>query len=150
RWSAVLGKVLGGTVLAAGEGFIFLVLALVWLLEAAWPAGLAAAGLLLVAAVGLTSLGYVIAWRMKSTQGFHALMNLVLMPLWLLSGAFFPLPAWDAHATLSERVLHAVMRLDPLTYIVAGLRHLLEAGVALNGTPEYWLPRPVTCWIVAV
>jgi ABC-2 type transport system permease protein len=47
---------------------------------------------LFVISFGLTTLGFLIAWRMESTQGFHAIMNLVLMPMWFLSGAFFPRP----------------------------------------------------------
>jgi ABC-2 type transport system permease protein len=43
-------------------------------------------------AFGLTNLGLIIAWRMDSTQGFHAIMNLILIPIWLLSGAVFPGP----------------------------------------------------------
>jgi ABC-2 type transport system permease protein len=78
----------------------------------------------------LTSLGLVIAWRMDSTQGFHAIMNLILIPLWLLSGAFFPasgVPPWLAWA----------MRLDPLTYSVAALRRSLYLGTpaAAAGVP---------------
>jgi ABC-2 type transport system permease protein len=45
---------------------------------------------LLCIAFSMPNLGLIIAWRMRSTQGFHAIMNLLLMPLWLLSGAFFP------------------------------------------------------------
>jgi len=81
-------------------------------------------------AFGLTNLGLLIAWRMESTQGFHAIMNLVLLPIWLLSGAFFPqdgLPgplAW-------------VMRLDPLTYGLAALRRCLAVG---PGGPGAQLP----------
>ena len=44
-------------------------------------------------ALALTALGFVIAWRMDSTQGFHAIMSVFLMPMWLLSGAFFPRPS---------------------------------------------------------
>ena len=42
-----------------------------------------------VVSFSLTALGFCIAWRMSSTQGFHAIMNLFLMPMWLLSGGFF-------------------------------------------------------------
>ncbi|MGH7406517.1 MAG: ABC transporter permease, partial [Candidatus Methylomirabilales bacterium] len=79
---------------------------------------------------GLTSLGLVIPWRIESTQGFNAIMNLILIPLWLLSGAFFPasgVPPWLVWA----------MRLDPLTYSVAALRRSLYLGnpVATAGVP---------------
>jgi ABC-2 type transport system permease protein len=69
-------------------------------------------------AFSMTNLGLIIAWRMRSTQGFHAIMNLLLMPLWLLSGAFFPVtgaPSW----------LVWVMRCNPLTYGMAALRRSL-------------------------
>lgn len=150
RWSAVLGKVIGGAVLGVGEGLIFLALALLWVIEASVTDVLAAIGLTSVAALGLTSLGVVIAWRMKSTQGFHAIMNLVLMPLWLLSGAFFPLPAWDAQATAAEKVLHVVMRLDPLTYTVAGLRGYLGGRLELAAESGFWVPGMLASWGVTI
>ena len=67
-----------------------------------------------VIAFALTGLGFVIAWRMNSTQGFHAIMNLFLMPLWFLSGALFPPQnAWSG--------LRWLMRVNPLSYGLAGL-----------------------------
>ncbi len=72
-------------------------------------------GFLGLSAVGLTALGFVFAWQLDSMQGFHAVMNLVLMPLWLLSGALFPTrgaPAW----------LQWLMRVNPVTYGVEALR----------------------------
>ena len=78
----------------------------------------AALGVMLLLAFGLVSLGLLLAWRMESSQGFHAIINLVLLPMWLLSGAFFPLtgaPAW----------LEWGMRLNPLTYGIAALRRVL-------------------------
>ena len=55
---------------------------------------------------------------MESTHGFHAIMSVFLLPMWLLSGAFFPGggSGWLAW----------VIRLNPLTYGVAGLRHYLH------------------------
>jgi ABC-2 type transport system permease protein len=69
-------------------------------------------------AFSLTNLGLIIAWRMQSTQGFHAIMNVILIPIWLLSGAFFPatgVPIW----------LVWIMHLNPLTYGMAALRRCL-------------------------
>jgi|SoiMetStandDraft_2_1073263.scaffolds.fasta_scaffold196243_1 hypothetical protein len=54
-----------------------------------WPA-MGMHMVLLCIAFSMTNLGLIIAWRMRSTQGFHAIMHLLLMPLWLLSGAFSP------------------------------------------------------------
>ena len=45
---------------------------------------------LALVAFGLTGLGFILAWRLDSTQGFHAIMNLLLVPMWMLSGALFP------------------------------------------------------------
>ena len=87
----VLGKVLGGATLATLQGLIFLVFA---------PAlgvhfTLASFGLtvltIFLVAFSLTALGFIIAWPMDSTQAFHAIINLFLIPLWLLSGSLFPL-----------------------------------------------------------
>src|SRR4029077_749199 len=66
----------------------------------------------------LTSLGFAIAWPMDSTSAFHAIINLFLIPLWLLSGALFPLSG-------ASGWLRLVMRLNPLTYGVEALRALL-------------------------
>ena len=55
---------------------------------------------------------------MDSTQGFHAIMSVFLLPMWLLSGAFFPM---DVGGWLGW-----IVRLNPLTYGVAGLRHYLQ------------------------
>src|SRR5262249_28223984 len=78
----------------------------------------AALAVMLIVALALTSLGLIIAWRMDSTQGFHAIMNLVLLPIWFLSGAFFP-------ATGAPAPLSWLMQLDPLTYGMAALRRCL-------------------------
>jgi ABC-2 type transport system permease protein len=122
RRSIVLGKVLGGTILAFGQGALFLALAP--LIGIHPPlAGFALALLfMLIIAFALTALGFCIAWRMNSTQGFHAIMNLFLMPLWFLSGALFP-----AEGAMGG--LKWVMRLNPLSYGLDGLRQAIH----LNG-----------------
>lgn len=132
RSAIVLGKVLGGTTLSAVQGMIFLIFA---------PfAGvhLEAAQLLLVGLVvflvsfALTALGFAIAWPMDSTQAFHGIINLFLIPLWLLSGAMFPL----ARASGWIRV---VMYMNPLTYGVEALRALLYPGT----TATFPLPSAI-------
>lgn len=114
----VLGKVLGGTTLALLQGAVFLPLAPLAGIVPAWDRLGATLLVLTLVALAMTSLGFMFAWRLSSVQGFHAVMNLILMPLWLLSGAFFPVsggPAW----------LETVMRANPLTYGVAALRRAL-------------------------
>jgi ABC-2 type transport system permease protein len=145
RWAMMLGKVLGGAAIAMLQGIVFIALAL--LTEAiGWgdiisptPLGLVAALVLMfVIAVALTALGFLIAWRMDSTQGFHAIMSVFLLPMWLLSGAFFPMNVGDW--------LGWIVWANPLTYGVAGLRHYLQNG----GTEAAILPTLTTCWLVSL
>jgi ABC-2 type transport system permease protein len=140
RMSIVLGKVLGGTALAFGQALLFLLLAPLIGIRPS-PAGLALALVfMLVIAFALTALGFCIAWRMNSTQGFHAIMNLFLMPLWFLSGALFP-------ADGAMGGLKWVMRLNPLSYGLDGLRRALYLG-----TPDVstYAPSIAVCLLVSV
>jgi ABC-2 type transport system permease protein len=118
RMAIVMGKVLGGTTLAFGQGLIFLLLAPTVGIHLTIVSFLQSALLMLIVSFALTALGFCIAWRMSSTQGFHAIMNLFLMPMWFLSGALFPISgAWTG--------LKIVMLLNPLTYGLAGIREAL-------------------------
>ena len=118
RSAIVLGKVLGGTTLAAAQGLIFLVFApLVGVSLGISPFLLVVLTVFLVA-FALTALGFAIAWPMDSTSAFHAIINLFLIPLWLLSGALFPLSG-------ASGWLKLVMYINPLTYGVEALRTLL-------------------------
>jgi ABC-2 type transport system permease protein len=115
RMSIVLGKVLGGTVLAFGQATIFLLLAPTVHIHLSVMGIILSLLMMAILAFSLTALGFCIAWRMSSTQGFHAIMNLFLMPMWFLSGALFP-PGGAAG------IVRAVMLVNPLTYGLSGLR----------------------------
>jgi ABC-2 type transport system permease protein len=118
RSTVVLGQALGGTSLALVQGLLLLILAPVAGISLTLLSVVSVAAVMFLLAFGLTSLGLLIAWRTDSTQGFHAIMNLILLPMWLLSGAFFPgsgSPLW----------LQWVLWLNPLTYGVAALRRCL-------------------------
>jgi ABC-2 type transport system permease protein len=147
RWAMVLGKNLGGTIVALVQGLIFLLLALTLPIELSLWRGLQLVALLAVASLALTSLGFFFAWKTDSSQGFHAIMNLVLMPLWLLSGGFFPAPELAASPKVSELTLHWAMRLNPLSYGVGGVRRLLAPEAAYPGC---WVPELATSWIVTI
>lgn len=125
RLAIVLGKILGGTTLAFVQGLVFLALAPLLGLRLSTASFAWLVVVMFLVSFALTGLGFVIAWQMNSTQGFHAIMNLFLIPLWLLSGAVFPskgAPVW----------LGWVMNVNPLTYGVTALREGL-----------YWeLPHP--------
>lgn len=157
RLSIVLGKLIGGTVLAVLQAGLFVALGPLLTLTGLAPSMdmavtpavvLKTASFLVLLAFALTALGYCIAWPMDSTQGFHAVMSVLLMPMWLLSGAFFP---------AGEGWLGWVIRLNPLTYGVAGLRRsLYPPGTFGAGLPPLWLCVVVSvafaaaCVIVAV
>ncbi|MBS0261663.1 MAG: ABC transporter permease, partial [Planctomycetes bacterium] len=91
-------------------------------------------------ALSLTALGFLIAWPLESTQGFHAIMSIFLLPMWLLSGAFFPAgnSGW----------LRWVIQVNPLTYGVAGLRRLLYSAESLDAAPG--LPSMSLCIAVTL
>jgi len=132
RASIVLGKVLGGTAIALVQGTLFLLLGPLVGVRPAVAGWASALGIMAAVAFGLTALGVLLAWRFESIQGFHAIMNLFLIPMWLLSGAVFPpdkAVAW----------VRIVMKGNPLTYGVDALRRALTGegmpyGISLGVT----------------
>lgn len=119
RLAIVLGKVLGGAALGLGQAAVLLALAPLAGLPLHPLQAAAACGVLALTAVALSALGFLFAWGTDSVQGFHAVMNLLLFPLWMLSGAFFP----ESGAALW---LRWIMRANPLTYGLSALRAALE------------------------
>ena len=132
RGAIVLGKVVGGAGIALVQGVLFLLL---YPLVAGWPgigAMLGAVAAMALLAVALTGLGLVMAWRMASTAGYHALMNILLMPMWFLSGAVFP-------AATAPLWMKAVMAINPLTYGHQVVSGLLLGTDAPDGLVPMWL-----------
>ncbi len=118
RLAVVLGKVSGASVLAVAQAALFLVLAPLADIRLGVVSVLLAIAAMFLVAIAVAGLGFWIAWIMESTQGFHAIMNLVLMPMLILSGAFFP-PGGSA------AILRWLTYLNPMTYGVALLRHAI-------------------------
>lgn len=118
RSAIVLGKVLGGTTLSAVQGMIFLVFAPFAGAHLDLLQVLLVAVVVFLVSFALTGLGFAIAWPMDSTQAFHGIINLFLIPLWLLSGALFPMSG-------ASGWIRAVMYINPLTYGVEALRTVL-------------------------
>jgi len=118
RSVVVLGKVLGGATLATAQGLIFLAFAPLVGVHFTWERLALIVLVVALVSFALTALGFAIAWPMDSTQAFHAVINLFMIPLWLISGALFPLrSAWQA--------MRWAMLANPLTYGVEALRTLL-------------------------
>ena len=142
RTTIVLGQSCGATTLAVLQGVLCLALAPVAGISLTVGRVLAATGIMTLIGFALCNLGLAIAWRMESTQGFHAIMNLVLMPMWFLSGAFFPSAGLPG-------VLAWLMRLDPLTYGLAALRASLLAQPPV-GLPSMAVSLGVTAVFAGV
>ena len=119
----VAGKVLGSAALAWMQGMLLLVLGMATGVRIPLASLLPAACAILLLAIGLSALGFALAWRFDSVQAFHGIMNLLLMPMWLLSGAAFPIES-------SHKILRALAAVNPLTYGLSLLRHSLGSGGA--------------------
>ena len=122
RSALVIGKTLGSATLAWIQGLIFLAFAPLAGTRLGLSQLIESIGAIFLISITFTLLGFLIAWRMDSSQGFHAVMNLLLVPLWMLSGALFP--ASGAHGWIRW-----VMAANPLTYSLALLRHVLDPSV---------------------
>jgi ABC-2 type transport system permease protein len=115
RMAIVLGKVMGGVAIAMVQTLIFTIAAPFLGLHI----GLGSLALLIVtyilSSTGFAAMGFFFAWSMRSSAGFHAIMMVFLMPLWMLSGALFPIenaPGW----------LHAVMSVNPVAHALVLMR----------------------------
>jgi len=141
RLSIALGKILGGATLALIQAVLLLFLVPVLGIGLDAESVLVSLLTLVILAVGLAGLGFLIAWRMDSTQGFHAVMNLVLIPLWLLSGALFPV-----HGAASW--MEKIMICNPLYYGMASFRQALY--LASVPEPQEILPLPLNLMVFSV
>ena len=123
RVAIVLGKVLGSTTLALMQASLFLLLGPLAGVSMSLTGALATMAALMLVSLGLSAMGLLLAWSMESIQGFHAIMNLLLMPMWLLSGAFFP-------ASGASTWMTWLMAVNPLTYGVSCVRGTLSLGTS--------------------
>lgn len=141
RSAIALGKILGGATLGWLLGAVFLLLAPLAGVPLSVGSALATLAVLALVALSVTGLGFTMAWLLDSSAGYHALMMLVLMPMLLLSGAFFPMQG--AHPAMAW-----IMALDPLTYGVGLLRHTLQGEI--EGVPSLPVCLGVTAAFAAV
>lgn len=128
RAAIALGKILGGATLGLGLAVVFLALAPLAGVPLAFGAVVEGLAVLALLAIAVTGLGFTLAWLMDSTAGYHGVMMLFLMPMLLLSGAFFPMES--AHPVMSW-----IRFVNPMTYGVGALRHALQGEA--TGVPSY-------------
>ena len=143
RASIVIGKCLGGATIATFQGLVFLALAHFADVPYNPVLILTLIGELLLLSFTLTAFGVMMAARIKQFQAFMALTQMLVMPLFFLSGALYPLgglPAW----------LSVLTRIDPLTYIVGPMRHAVFSHLSVPASAAHILTPGVTWdgWLV--
>lgn len=131
----VIGRTLGGALLGLIQAPLFLLLLLTpWLHLTLSLGGLLMVVLLLFAtAIMLTALGIIMAWTMESTQGYHALMSVFLFPMWVFSGAIFPVD--DTHLWL-----YTIMILNPMTHALVAIRNCFTGADLLIAFDHQLIP----------
>ena len=139
RSSILVGKCLGGTLIASSQGAI--VLALAGLVGVPYDPVLllGALGLLVLVAFTVTAFGVLVAVQIRHAQTFTFVMQLVVFPMVFLAGALYPvsgLPPW----------LAVLNRLDPLTYAVDPMRRLVFSHLDVSGPARRTLDAGVTWW----
>lgn len=123
RWSCVAAKALAGALVGGAQSLLILLAGLLAGIDAGVMGFVAATVATTVTAFGVVSLGLALAWWVDSVSGFHGLMNLVLTPMWLLSGALFPV-------TGASDWLAWVMRVNPLHWCTLAMGDALGIGNA--------------------
>jgi ABC-2 type transport system permease protein len=137
RSSIVIGKVFGGATVASLQGLILLALA--WAVHVPYSVGLVLGvfALQLLLAFSVTAFGVMIAARIKQMQSFMGVMQMIVTPMFFISGALFPsgdLPGWLAFLN----------RIDPITYAVSPMRTLVFANLDISEAAHQTLNPPIT------
>jgi ABC-2 type transport system permease protein len=122
HYAIVLGKIFGAASLSTAQTLLILPFASLAGIPMSVDIVLELAIIFMISAVFMCSLSFLFAWVLNSSQGFHAVMNIVLFPMWILSGAMFPVEN-------SSRLLQLLMMLNPLTYAVDAVRRTIYSDL---------------------
>jgi ABC-2 type transport system permease protein len=123
RLQIMIGRTLGGSTVAVIQGLLVTVVCLLaGFRPAHWSAVPLAMGFMVLIALNFAALGMAIGSGLQDMQGFQLIMNFLVMPIYFLSGALFPLND-------TKSVLKYITRADPLSYGIDGMRNVL-------GTPN--------------
>src|SRR4051812_21420484 len=145
RSSIVIGKCLGGATVASLQGVVLIALAPLVGVPYSPLLILGIFGMMLLLAFAMTAFGVMIAVRIKQMQSFMGVTQMVVMPMFFISGALFPvtgLPVWLAFLN----------RLDPITYAVDPMRKLVlsRIDVGVPGVTWFGWPVPVALEVLMV
>jgi ABC-2 type transport system permease protein len=146
RGALVTGKCAGGATVATIQGVIMLALAGLVGIPYSPLLLLSLFGIMVLAATAITAFGTALASRMAQVESFQVVMQMVVLPLFFLSGALFALgaglPVW----------LRVLTRLDPLTYVVDPMRRIVFEYVPATPAIRHTFDVPVTwgSWVVPI
>jgi ABC-2 type transport system permease protein len=139
----MIGRTLGGATVASLQGIIILLLSFVIGFRIHQTAiFLLAFVFIFLTALLFTALGTAIASLLDDMQGFQLIMNFLVMPLFFLSGALFPLQGLP-------KVVDLIAKIDPLTYGVDGLRGAL-AGAAHFGMAHDFFILSILTFVILI
>jgi ABC-2 type transport system permease protein len=140
RSTLAVGKALGGATQATIQGFIMVALAPVVGVTLTPLVFVTILPLIFVLAFSLSAMGVAIASRMRSMQAFQVVLNFLMLPIFFLSGALFPLTGLPDWMTVLTRLDPASYGVDPLRRVLLGASGTPEAviqqlGLTINGQP---------------
>jgi ABC-2 type transport system permease protein len=139
RSSIVIGKCLGGATVASSQGIIMILLAGLVHVPYDPLLILGVFALQLLLAFSITAFGVMVAVRIKQMQSFFGVMQMIVMPMFFISGALFPvsgLPGW----------LTVLNRIDPMTYAVDPMRRLVFSHLSISPAARQALDPGITWW----
>ena len=144
RLSIMFGRTLGGATVAATQGTLVLLIAIIAGFRPVSLFGIIPAlVVMLLIALLFSAIGITVASKLKDMQGFQLIMNFLVMPLFFLSGALFPL-------NNIPPALLVVARLDPLSYGVDALRYFLIGTFTFSLTLDVIVLTGVTAFFLAL
>ena len=144
RLQIMVGRTLGGATVSVIQGtLVFVICMLFGFRPRSWLAIPEAFLFIFLVAMVFSALGTAIGSVIKDMQGFQLVMNFLVMPIYFLSGALYPLANLGA-------IMHVITRIDPLTYGVDGLRGSLINNFQLNPTLDMTVLASVMCAFLAL
>jgi len=144
RWQIMLGRTLGGATVAILQGFIVFAISFLagFKIVNMTALPLTFVFMALIALI-FTALGTAIASVLQDMHGFQLIMNFLVMPIFFLSGALFPL-------TNLPKILGVIVRFNPLSYGVDGIRATLDGVSQFGLMTDFWVLAIVTAILIGV
>ena len=145
RWQIMMGRTLGGATVAVMQGILVLVLSMLVGFSPVYSFWMIVLSLVFMFLIALmfTAFGTAIASVLEDMHGFQLIMNFLVMPIFFLSGALFPL-------TGLPKVVDVITKIDPLSYGVDGLRGTLVGGAHYGLMPDFLILAVITAIFIGL